>query len=950
MTRLNPPKKRPRQQPVRKGQAVQYNRDLALLEAGEKERKASEKRAAAAEKFLQPISKTTETVAEQVKEAPFTGQAYQEAAESQRQEKVQKWHDINTGFEAALMAQLGADLGVPLIKGGLKWLKNKAISPAARTMMNPENFTFEGPLIKPAKLNIAEEPIASEPLGSIAQTLFTKPRLSLPQSQQRLGLAAYKAKASLDIAPQDAGLYDITDGDLAGIKLADTALKPKISISPHSLSPDFMEHHTGNSVNGVVDNIYNIWNQNYPFWELEGIKPPLPFIASIGDDVMSVGFRPQWYKMIGTPQRLERMSAFAGPTRNKLIANLSPEAKTTLDARNMAPVDLFDEWLGPEARSPQQIAIDDEINAFNKSWENRILFDTNVNNLYQNGLITPRHRQALINSDEPLKYFNGAAQHNIMKKATQQYFKDIKLAKQKDYARRVMQARKDESLANAGLNDKANAVYSDLQGTVQPPSSLNRQIADAENAVGKIRSIGDIVNETMNNYRAWKADPNPAGWQLKPLMAGSKLERQLSKDGTIAVSNLRNGIKDASGVEKQIIEKVLSEKFAGQTKVNYTDLKHAVQEELPIYNHDSTHGYESYGINRLGYDQDTYVRGSITFGDLERNFPGRFVTSRDPLFKITDTQTGKILKTQEDLDEYVDLLNNNNRIQLDTYTFSSPRIPHGNNRHYSQNTLGHSRTYTSKEEPDVMHVMESQSDWGQQYKRLHQEGTADAELERVYERLNDKTHSEYLANNWEPRQIQENMMHAANKGLTKMRYPTSDTAAKIEGYSKRFGTRREMTQAELDEYHSLSEFVNKAGKDRPKLTRGNRENMDEVIKQRDAWDVQHPEWVQANRRLGEINNTIAENNGRRILIYDQASSNYSPEHQTILRKYAEFPKKFKKIYKNSEVREVTDSKGNTWYEVDVPKDLRKRERAYGITGTIIAGGTAASTLRPRKKQ
>ena len=28
------------------------------------------------------------------------------------------------------------------------------------------------------------------------------------------------------------------------------------------------------------------------------------------------------------------------------------------------------------------------------------------------------------------------------------------------------------------------------------------------------------------------------------------------------------------------------------------------------------------------------------------------------------------------------------------------------------------------------------------------------------------------------------MMHAANKGLTKMRYPTSDTAAKIEGYSK----------------------------------------------------------------------------------------------------------------------------------------------------------------------
>ena len=46
-------------------------------------------------------------------------------------------------------------------------------------------------------------------------------------------------------------------------------------------------------------------------------------------------------------------------------------------------------------------------------------------------------------------------------------------------------------------------------------------------------------------------------------MQGSKIEKQLSKDGTIAVSNLRNTMKDASGVEKDIVEKVLSEKFAG---------------------------------------------------------------------------------------------------------------------------------------------------------------------------------------------------------------------------------------------------------------------------------------------------------------------------------------------------------------------------------------------------
>jgi hypothetical protein len=47
---------------------------------------------------------------------------------------------------------------------------------------------------------------------------------------------------------------------------------------------------------------------------------------------------------------------------------------------------------------------------------------------------------------------------------------------------------------------------------------------------------------------------------------------------------------------------------------------------------------------------------------------------------------------------------------------------------------------------------------------------------------------------------------------------------------------------------------------------------------------------------------------------------YSPSHQTILKKYSNFPKMFKKLYKNQEVRIVTDPQGNTWYEVDVPKN------------------------------
>ena len=901
---------RPRSKPRRKGETpseAEYSRVKALRKIQQQEREASEKRASQAEVFLQPVKNTTSALEESVKQVPFTGEEYQQAAESQRQDKVQKWHDIETGMEAALTAQLGTDLVGPLLRYGWNALKNKAISPAARTMMNPENFMFEGPKIKPVQMNVPtieqamNSSVAPEG-GSLIETLFRKPTLR-------------NATAKLDMPAEDAGLYDQTDGDLFGIKLADTALKPRVSVSPHSLPTDFMEHHTGNSVNSVVDNIYNVWNQNYPLWELEGIKPPLPFIASIGDDVMSVGFRPQWYKMIGTPQNLERMTAFAGPSKNKLIANLSQEAKDLQRARDMQTIDLFDEWLGPEARSPQQIATDAELNTFNVNLEHRSIFDSNVNSLYQNGLITPRHRQALLNSDEPLQYFNGGAQHNIMKKATQQYFKDIKAVKQKDYARRLMAARKQEAMINQDLNDTANAAYRDLQGSIQPLTSLNKQITDANRTIGQIRSIGDIVEDTFNNYQAWKADPNPGGWQLKYLMQGNKLERQLSKDGTISVNAINDQVKSGSDIEKYVTEKVLNEKFAGQSKVNYADFKHAVQDELVTYRTQQSHQWENYGMDRIGYN---------SWEDSEG-------------------------------------------VNFDTYTFSTPRIPKGSSKHFSDNTLGHSRTFVSNDEPEVMHVLESQSDWGQnkldvtlsnqqsisnledyitRHRRLLEQsrGTqAEANLETdiqiaekqldelIAQSKTDIPNAKYLHKNWESRQIQENMVHASDKGLTKMRYPTEETAAKIEGYSKAKRLPYDSTLKQLRE--DIKQKTSQL-------------NIESEV------GINYEGGISGTSYHAALQDPALPDEIKQMIIkYNQLAEEYvyPEQYQTILRKYSEFPKNFKKIYKNQEVREVTDAKGNTWYEVDVPKNMRKRERAYSITGTAIAGGTAAATLKPLKR-
>ena len=70
---------------------------------------------------------------------------------------------------------------------------------------------------------------------------------------------------------------------------------------------------------------------------------------------------------------------------------------------------------------------------------------------------------------------------------------------------------------------------------------------------------------------------------------------------------------------------------------------------------------------------------------------------------------------------------------------------------------------------------------------------------------------------------------------------------------------------------------------------------------------------------------------------------YEPAHQTILKKYSEQPKTIKKLF-GVEPKIITDSKGNTWYEFDIPKKFKEGKgeiKAFtvvpAVTGAKIAG-------------
>ena len=147
------------------------------------------------------------------------------------------------------------------------------------------------------------------------------------------------------------------------------------------------------------------------------------------------------------------------------------------------------------------------------------------------------------------------------------------------------------------------------------------------------------------------------GYQLKGLMRGSILEKALSKNGTININSIQAYLKNASIIEKNVISEVLNTKFAGQRNINYADFKKAVQDELITYSRKPQTEYADYGLDGIGFKP--------------------------------------------------------NSVKLNTYTFESPRIPVGDGKHYDYNTLGHSRTFTRPEEPDILYIMESQSDWAQ---------------------------------------------------------------------------------------------------------------------------------------------------------------------------------------------------------------------------------------------
>jgi hypothetical protein len=157
------------------------------------------------------------------------------------------------------------------------------------------------------------------------------------------------------------------------------------------------------------------------------------------------------------------------------------------------------------------------------------------------------------------------------------------------------------------------------------------------------------------------------------------------------------------------------------------------------------------------------------------------------------------------------------------------------------------------------------------------------------------TQKSLLDKNHQERYLQELVNYAGERGdVSKIRVPTTETASKVQGYEK-----------------YIPEEI---------LLRYNKAKADGTLKKM-------------------LNNTPATDKILldKILKGEITTPGYPASQITILNKYAEQPKTIKKLF-GAEPKVVTDSKGNTWYEFDIPEAFKAKKgeiKAFSTGGIMV---------------
>jgi hypothetical protein len=421
--------------------------------------------------------------------------------------------------------------------------------------------------------------------------------------------------------------------------------------------------------------------------------------------------------------------------------------------------------------------------------------------------------------------------------------------------------------------------------------------------------------------KPWTLQELP-GLHLKSTMSDGAISKIVEpKTGLINTDQALSIIEKESGGRQKadLIRQALGENVP--KKMDYNDFRKITQDQLiPLDTQLVSHS-SNYGIGKIGYPSPK--RRGFEYAiknneeEIERLTNLLKSNSEEPLSFETSNEWRQRLQTQ--LDDSIIQLNKSkedlSKLPIENKTLilsNKNKFGRGSGTHMNPDeTLGHIHFLRDAENPDVLtvtqiqsdafqgthrsmpknveeatqklnktkgdvdNVLETMGDEKEKFKNVF--NTADKELQLDKATVENFSQKSLLDKNHQERYIQEIVNYAGERGdLSKIRLPTSETAAKIQNYEFRSADEivKVLNEMKTENFERYTKIYNEQKK-----------FFDDVI-------------------AGKIKGT------------------YGPDAETILKKYSEQPKLIKKLY-GVEPQIVTDAKGNTWYEFDIPQTFKQ---------------------------
>lgn len=420
--------------------------------------------------------------------------------------------------------------------------------------------------------------------------------------------------------------------------------------------------------------------------------------------------------------------------------------------------------------------------------------------------------------------------------------------------------------------------------------------------------------------------------QIQPLLDGAPVEGMLNAQGLIKKKSLLNFIKaQKNEAYQKLMNEVLDSDEFNSSFVDYQAFRQAVAKRLPKYSRAPQTAYEDYGVKEINYDPKEVDLRTYTFESDALKGSHNHFKEGNPVGHM------RTMSLKEEPD----------------------------------------RLYCLENQSDAAQARFYDKEGGQYSKYLYEMKKKGTDFEDARKRESKflSPLQVYMKDSYFSRQVQEVLRYAAERGKKTVCFPTKETAIKIQKYGEAglLKTVDDLKDPKLSEYNGKAKALKEATqynpyddnalvteiseKYRPQIDKLNEElaQLEEAQskKVRDAGAFSGPlKFIgkhlenKANSTFGQAIKTVSSKiqelqtqlqaelapiyskRTSQQQAYDQGMEKLLDEYgepadriKSVLRHYTEFPKQIKKLL-NLDTRLITDSKGNTWYEIDVPQSYQ----------------------------